>query len=86
MNGIAEALADPQVAARGLVTQVGDYRCVRGPLPTAAPPPVTGAPRLGQHTEEVLAGLGYGPDRLRQLREGGAIAGSPELDAELAHQ
>jgi crotonobetainyl-CoA:carnitine CoA-transferase CaiB-like acyl-CoA transferase len=86
VNGIAEALADPQVAARGLVAPVGDYRCVRGPLPTAAPPPAMGAPILGQHTEEVLAGLGYGPDRLRELREGGVIAGSPELDARLACQ
>lgn len=86
VNGVAEALADPQVTARGLVVAVDGYRCVRGPLPTAAPPPARGAPALGQHTEDVLRDLGYGPSRLQTLREQGAIAGSVTLDDEPARQ
>jgi crotonobetainyl-CoA:carnitine CoA-transferase CaiB-like acyl-CoA transferase len=33
----------------------------------------TAPPRLGQHTEEVLASLGYSPAEIAGLREDGAI-------------
>jgi crotonobetainyl-CoA:carnitine CoA-transferase CaiB-like acyl-CoA transferase len=31
------------------------------------------APRLGEHTDEVLAEAGYGPERIRALRKAGVI-------------
>ena len=31
------------------------------------------APRLGEHTDAVLAGLGYGADKVAALREAGVI-------------
>jgi crotonobetainyl-CoA:carnitine CoA-transferase CaiB-like acyl-CoA transferase len=128
VNSIAEALADPQVVARGMVADVpvapgpvaprpvaprpvapgpaaggsapdgpggAQYRCVRGPLPTAGPPPTAGAPTLGQHTADVLAALGYGPERIGALLAAGVIAGDVtgaaaarpvQLDAQLARQ
>ncbi|HEY4408749.1 MAG TPA: CoA transferase [Acidimicrobiia bacterium] len=79
VHDVAEALAEPQVAARGLVAEVDGYRCVRGPLPTAAPAPANGAPRLGQHTDEILAELGYVAERRGALLHGGVTA-APDLD------
>ena len=72
--------ADPQVRHNGTLMEqsvdgVGTLRSLRPALrferssvDTHQPPP-----RLGAHTDEVLAELGYTPDRLRTLREAGAI-------------
>ena len=35
-------------------------------------------PALGEHTEAVLAELGYGPEEIRALEEAGAVAGRAE--------
>jgi crotonobetainyl-CoA:carnitine CoA-transferase CaiB-like acyl-CoA transferase len=32
------------------------------------------APGLGEHTEEILAGLGYSPEKIRSVKEGGVVA------------
>ncbi len=40
---------------------------------TGAPPPARPAPAMGADTEEVLAGLGYGPERVAALRAAGVI-------------
>jgi crotonobetainyl-CoA:carnitine CoA-transferase CaiB-like acyl-CoA transferase len=37
-------------------------------------PAVTGPPSLGQHTGEILEGLGYTADRIARLRQSGAVA------------
>lgn len=77
---LEEVFEDPQVKAREMVTQV--------PHPKGGSSPGLGvpvkfsktpgrmrlpAPSLGQHTEEVLKGLGYGDEEVGMLRQEGAI-------------
>jgi len=74
-------VADPQVAHNELLTTVphpngdDDVRVVGIPVRFSATPGTvrSGPPAVGQHTEEVLASLGYGDDDIRELREQGAI-------------
>jgi len=70
----------PQTRARGMTQtlkhpRAGDVEVVSpavsyggGKMPLSRPPPV-----LGQHTDEVLAELGYSEKDVASLREGGAI-------------
>lgn len=82
VNDFAQALADPQVVARDMVIEVplADGGTVRMPgnpikLSEGGPAICTAPPRLGEHTESVLAGLlGYGERRIRELRAVGAVA------------
>lgn len=78
---IGDALDSDQTAALGLVVDVahpgsGSYRSLRNPLRMGgeAMPPRAGPPRLGQHTADVLATLGYDDDEIARLASGGAIA------------
>jgi crotonobetainyl-CoA:carnitine CoA-transferase CaiB-like acyl-CoA transferase len=81
VNSIPQALADPQAEARAMVQSIGvaDGHPLQmiGPVPklSATPATITAPPpRLGQHTEEVLRDLlGYAPDQIERLRDGGAI-------------
>lgn len=75
----AEAFAHPQAIAREMVVPVhhprlGDSRAIGTPLKLSATPldPTRRAPMLGEHTDEVLAWLGYSGDEIDQLRAGGA--------------
>jgi crotonobetainyl-CoA:carnitine CoA-transferase CaiB-like acyl-CoA transferase len=79
--GLDEALNDPHNLARGMVVEVEHPQAGRvrqvgvgtkfSETPGAVRAP---APAPGQHTDEVLASLGYDADRISALRERGAVA------------
>jgi len=81
INKIGDVLADPQVKARDMVVEVEHSRAGKTPaigLPikfSETPGKVLrGAPVLGEHTEQVLADLGYSASAIEQLRKDGAVA------------
>lgn len=72
-----EVLADPQVNSRNLLEQI-EYPGGAKPVPIASTPirlsetPAAAcrrAPTLGEHTDEVLAELGFTPEDIAALRE-----------------
>ena len=76
----ADIFAEPHMAERGDLVEVVDP--VAGPMRQQAPYPrlagerpaaPTGAPRLGHHTDEVLAALGIDAAELARLHEAGVI-------------
>jgi crotonobetainyl-CoA:carnitine CoA-transferase CaiB-like acyl-CoA transferase len=82
VNDLNEAMADPQVVARGMVAEVegrpvgaaSPIKFVESGLPPAAPVNLRSSPELGEHTDEVLRELlGAGPAEIDALRSGGAI-------------
>jgi crotonobetainyl-CoA:carnitine CoA-transferase CaiB-like acyl-CoA transferase len=78
---IHEVAADPQVAANGYLfdVEVADGTPVKlaaGPVGfdgRSAPAVPRRAPLLGEHTEEILEGLGIGSAELERLRSDAAI-------------
>ena len=71
---VPEVFSDPQALAQSLVLDVphpgaGNVRMTGFPVKLSATPCgiARPAPRLGEHTEEVLAEVGYGPDRVAAL-------------------
>ena len=77
INTLAEAFADPQVEARGLVTQA-EHACgaqvplITSPMRLSGTPltAYTAPPTSGQHTHEVLAELlGMGAQEIRALQQ-----------------
>jgi formyl-CoA transferase len=65
--------------ATGTVVEVdhpkrGKYLSVGNPIKMSdSPTEVTRSPLLGEHTDEVLAQLGFSPDDVAQLRAQGAV-------------
>ena len=76
----AEAFDTPQAQARDMAVTVehptlGRIRTIGTPLKLSRTPLDAGrrAPRLGEHTDEVLHGLGYTPAEVAALRRSGAL-------------
>jgi crotonobetainyl-CoA:carnitine CoA-transferase CaiB-like acyl-CoA transferase len=82
VNTLTEALADPQIRARGMVipadfgAEVGEGAALRlAPLISDAPFAVrSGPPPLGAHTAEALSAAGYSADEIAALAAAGAVA------------
>ena len=51
----------------------GAYRYLRPVVRAETPAPARPAPKLGEHTEAVLAGIGYDDEKLSQLRKAKVI-------------
>jgi formyl-CoA transferase len=80
IHKLSEALAHPQVAARGLIVQtdhptVGSLKQIGLPIKfqdkdrrAQRPPPL-----LGEHSQEVLSELGYTSEAIEALRSAGVI-------------
>jgi formyl-CoA transferase len=74
-----EVLADPHLHAREMIVEVehpvrGKYLTVGNPIKLSdSVTEVTRSPLLGEHTDEVLAELGYSPGELASLREAKVI-------------
>jgi formyl-CoA transferase len=72
----ADIAADPHYAARGMIQEVlagdGEPLKVPGIVPKLSGSPGairTPAPKLGEHTEELLTALGYGPAEIDALKQ-----------------
>jgi formyl-CoA transferase len=72
----ADIAADPHYAARGMIREIvagdGEPLKVPGVIPklSATPGEIrTAAPKLGEHTDEVLQGLGYRPEEIASMKQ-----------------
>ena len=83
IHGLAEALDDPSVEARGLVGEfthpkAGRVRTIGNPIAFEEPnPPPDRSPLLGEHTVEVLAELGYGESDVRRMMQENVVEAPP---------
>ncbi|HJR01304.1 MAG TPA: CoA transferase [Methylomirabilota bacterium] len=75
VNTVDQVMNDPQTAERGIVQRVthpklGEIPVVGTPLHFSrmSPGVRTAAPLRGEHTDTVLASLGYSPDEIKHLR------------------
>ncbi len=82
INTLAEAFADPQALARGMRMDLPATAARGGSAPSVrsavmmdgqAQTAERAAPRLGEHTEAVLAGLGYNEAARERLRARGVV-------------
>jgi formyl-CoA transferase len=80
INHIDEALADPQVEARGLLVETDGWRFVRAPISLSATPVrvARGPPPLGADSRSILAEAGVAAGAIDALVEAGVVGdGAP---------
>ncbi len=78
VNNMHDLWAHPQLQARGRWTRVGSSE---GSIPALLPPGSNSdfrprmekVPALGEHTDQILTGLGYEPEAISTLRASGVI-------------
>lgn len=82
IHTVPQALEHPQVLARDMVVDLphatqGSVRALGSPLKLSGTPTSLrqASPALGQHTVEVLRGLGLSAEQIEDLRAQGAVAG-----------
>jgi crotonobetainyl-CoA:carnitine CoA-transferase CaiB-like acyl-CoA transferase len=73
INDVAQALENPFVTENERLQTLehptrGSYRLVAPPVRSGESAPSRPAPRLGEHTEEILTGIGYDQARISRLR------------------
>jgi crotonobetainyl-CoA:carnitine CoA-transferase CaiB-like acyl-CoA transferase len=80
INDIGRALAEPQVLARDMLVNIPhalnpDFKMVGSPVKLSDTPVEykRPAPRLGEHTDQVLGSLGLDAGKLAELKEKGII-------------
>lgn len=84
VQNIAEVLADPQIAARGMLIGQDHPRLGRIQLPNLPyrfsgcdTSPTCVAPELGQHNRSIAEGLGYHPDEIDAMERDGVLYAQP---------
>ncbi len=80
INNLKEVFDDPQIKARGMRVELphataGKVPVIRSPMRFSGTPieHSVGPPTLGQHTEEVLRGLGRSPEEIARLKSSGTV-------------
>ncbi len=80
INRVDQIVEDPHIKHRGMIVslehpEAGTVRSPNFPVKFSRTPAEVSrpAPLLGQHNEEVLAELGYGKERIEELRKDGVI-------------
>jgi crotonobetainyl-CoA:carnitine CoA-transferase CaiB-like acyl-CoA transferase len=79
VNTIGEALEDPQLRHRGMIVEIttpsGSMTTFGVPVKLSETPGAvrTPPPSLGEHTDEVLASIGYGRDEIARLHQSGIV-------------
>jgi len=69
----SEAIADPQVAALGLIDEDDGVKFARTPLAQFNDERLSRAPALGEHSSEVLASFGISSERVNELLIDGVV-------------
>jgi CoA:oxalate CoA-transferase len=86
VNDIGAVAADAQINARGMIRQIGERAFVQQPvhLSSYAQIPEQPPPRLGEHTDVVLAECGYSTDEIAAIKAETATGESPIENARSA--